>query len=178
MTLQQRIRELKLKHERELAPLRRELADLRRQDKARRAAKPAVARKGRTPEQRAIEREYAEFALNETHCWACGRTRWDKPDWWHLPLLLERCHIVSKPRVEDCRACVVLCSLCHRISHGDTFTYCELPPLTKAHLLWIKREHGGYDPAFLARHNVGALPEPVELPVEYLKSQRKFGART
>jgi NAD-dependent dihydropyrimidine dehydrogenase PreA subunit len=148
-------------------------AELRRREKAERPAKVKV-RKVRSAEERAVEREYKALAVNEDNCWACGRDRYDKPDYWNAPFTLERAHIVNKTRVEDCRACVVLCSLCHRISHGDTFSYCELPPLTKAHLLWLKEQHGGCDWEFLAKHRVGALPEMEPLPVEYLESQRTF----
>lgn len=171
--LQRRIRALQSKHALELAPLRRELAEQRRLEKQRRskAERPKAGRKART---RVVDPGYEMFAAQENNCWACGRTRMDKPNYWGAPFLLERAHVCNKPRVEDCRVCVVLCSLCHRISHGDTFTYCELPPLTKAHLLWIKRDRGGYDAAFLAKHNVGALPEPMELPPEYIASQRRF----
>ncbi len=56
---------------------------------------------------------YDEFVLNtdKPWCWYCGRGYTDIPDWWHAPWVIERAHIVNKPRAEDRRAAILLCSL-------------------------------------------------------------------
>jgi len=96
-------------------------------------------------------------------CWACGRSDRDRPSWWNAPWLIERSHIVNKPRAEDRRAVVLLCSLCHRIQHGETFYNLRdapVVPLTVANMLWLKRQHDPafYDRQWLEAHTVGKLP--------------------
>jgi hypothetical protein len=97
-------------------------------------------------------------------CWACINTHsfYDKPDWWFAPWLIERAHIVNKPRAKDRRACILLCSLCHKLSHGEKFARHDGPqvPLTLPQMLWLKRmnDRKFYDREFLQRHHLGKLP--------------------
>ena len=109
--------------------------------------------------------------VDHRFCWACGRPEGyrGKPGWWHGPFRLERAHIVNKPRVEDRRVCVILCSLCHRIAHGDRFTECKLPRLRIDHLLWLKRrfDRQFYDRKFMQRHSIRKLPPLYPIPAAY-----------
>ena len=97
-------------------------------------------------------------------CWHCGLGAWERPDDWSAPWLIERAHIVSAPRVEDRRVIIMLCSLCHRIQHGENLGAMagDRRQLTLPHMLWIKRQadRGWWDPGFLERHHVGKLPAP------------------
>jgi hypothetical protein len=52
-------------------------------------------------------------------CWACGRGLEDQPRNWWGPWLIERAHIVYHPRCKVRQAIVLLCSLCHKVSHGE-----------------------------------------------------------
>jgi len=73
---------------------------------------------------------------------------------------------VNSPRVESRKCCVLLCSLCHRIQHGDRFTYdltgggrfplCTQTPLTLEELLTMKRDRDPdfFDPEVLASCSV------------------------
>lgn len=98
-------------------------------------------------------------------CWYCGRRcgDWqsDKPAWWHGPWTLHRAHVASHPRRADRRAVVLLCPICHGLTHGDR--YPQLPDAvapTLAELLWLKRtrDPGWYDRAWLQRHSTRLLP--------------------
>jgi hypothetical protein len=104
-------------------------------------------------------------------CWACGRSDYDRPPWWSAPWLIERAHICNKPRRLDVRAVVLLCSACHRTSHGERLVRWSLPKLTLENLLWIKlmRDPEGFDPEFLQTSSVRLLPSPVQPPLVYLK---------
>lgn len=114
-------------------------------------------------------KEYEDFVKKTEHnfCWSCGRTDSyrDKPSWWYVPWILERAHIVNKPRREDRRCVVILCSLCHRISHGDKFL--EVPSgfeLTQENMLWIKlvADPSWYDREFMQKCSVRIIPDPIE----------------
>ena len=79
-------------------------------------------------------------------CWSCGRTANQRPRWWCAPWLIERAHIVNNPRLERREVCLLLCSLCHKVDHGERFP--ELPhlkPLTMVEKLQAKRR---FDPDF------------------------------
>ena len=114
--------------------------------------------------------EYARMALEGLHCWACGRSLMQWPHDWGAPWVIERAHIVHNPRVEDRRAVILLDSACHRTSHGERIAGWELPQLTVAMMLWLKRERDPafYDLAFLQKHSIKRLPEPEPPPQEYL----------
>lgn len=95
-------------------------------------------------------------------CWYCGRGPHGVPCGWYGPWLIERAHLVSKPRREDSRAVVALCSLCHRLSHGLAVAAegGELTPPTLANMLWLKRRFDAarYDREFLGECIIGRLP--------------------
>lgn len=98
-------------------------------------------------------------------CWLCGSDL--QPAWWAGRWALERAHIVNKPRREDRRAVVILCSICHRVSHGERIR--DAPEITREHLLWIKRELDGefYDPVFLQENSVTQIGLPTK-PETYM----------
>lgn len=114
---------------------------------------------------------YDTFA--QTHplpwCWACGRGEYERPRWWHAPFLVERAHIVARPRREDIRAICLLCSACHKCSHGEHISKWNLPRLTTANLVWLKAERDteNLDLAFLQKCSVRIIPEPEPLPEIY-----------
>lgn len=134
--------------------------------------------------KRAAKRKTAEYEAYCTMymdhpqmwCWACGRDWLGRPEWWHGPWVIERAHIVNKPRAEDRRAVNFLCSACHDTQHGETLAGWGLPKLTVANMLWLKREHDPqfYDRDFLQKHSVQRLPEPEEPPAVFLESYRSF----
>lgn len=148
-------------------------AILRELSRRRRAAKPKRQTSARKRDALAKE-AWELFARSEKHCWACGRTRTDVPHFWWARWLLERAHVVNKTRIRNPKACVVLCSCCHKLAHGEKVAGCELPPLTKSHLLHLLMEHQAVDWTLLRKHNVGALPDPEPLPLEYIRSMYKF----
>lgn len=118
-------------------------------------------------------REYEVFAEVHPHffCWACGRTgRYqDKPAWWFGPWLIERAHIANKPRARDRRAVILLCSLCHRVQHGERFKGSDLPQLTTENMRWLKccADSEWYDEEFLRRHSIRRDMLVHEPPREY-----------
>lgn len=100
-------------------------------------------------------------------CWACGANR--KPLTYYGPWLIERAHICNKPRREDRRLVVMLCSVCHKFSHGERLGGLERPKLLVEHLLGLKQEfdRDWFDLEFLQRHSLKILPEVATLPPEY-----------
>lgn len=119
--------------------------------------------------------EYRHFKSNTLWpvCWACGRDESQRPDRWFSEWFLDRAHIVNKPRIEDVRAVVLLCRLCHSRASGARIPGCQghdWPRLTVAHLLWLKRRFQPelYDRAFLQRYSVRILPRAQKLPACYL----------
>lgn len=112
-------------------------------------------------------------------CWACGRTRKfsDKPQGWFGLWGLDRAHIVSGYAVEDRRAIVILCKLCHMLQHGYRVVSSRprgWPKLTLGNMLWLKRHRdpGHFDLEFLRKLSIKTLPSPEEPPscyaLEYL----------
>lgn len=104
---------------------------------------------------------YADFAREFDFCWQCGwrEGRFDT-GFWHVKL--DVAHVVggSGRRKKDRRAIVRLCQFpCHRLAHGDVIRHngLELPKLTMANLLWLKREYDPdyFDPFYIARIQVG-----------------------
>lgn len=95
------------------------------------------------------ELSFDRFLLSTYYpwCWWCGRTGQDVPLDWCAPFLIERAHIVNLPRVLDRRACVLLCSLCHRSQHGGVFSSMLAVPSLR-NMLWIKRR---FDPVYFSR---------------------------
>jgi len=78
-------------------------------------------------------------------CWRCGRTRRLRPSFWHATFKMERHHIVRNPRLKRRECIVVLCSLCHRIQHGDRFPEDPRKPLSLEYLIDLKRQ---WDPDY------------------------------
>ena len=114
---------------------------------------------------------YATFA--QTHacpwCWACGRSERERPRWWYAPFIVERAHIVSRPRKEHIKAVCLLCSACHKASHGEHISKWELPRLTTGMLVWLKAnfDQENFDRDFLQTCSVRILPQPEPLPDIY-----------
>jgi hypothetical protein len=116
--------------------------------------------------------------LSETNlpwCWACGRGERDKPSWWYAPWLVERAHICNKPRLEDRRMVVLLCSACHKTQHGERFPQWALPRLTLPNMLWLKQERDAefWDVAKLQSCAVQLLPEPIPPAAGFLSEYER-----
>ena len=121
---------------------------------------------------------YASF-LEDTRfpfCWYCGAFSHQRPDWWFAPFLIERAHVVNKPRREDPRAIILLCSACHKAAHGERFRAYARKPLDKPGMLFLKSylDSANFDLAWLQKHSVRILPKPVspgetieEIPVVF-----------
>jgi len=117
------------------------------------------------------------------YCWCCGRPSSDPPVWWSGPFLIERAHIVNKPRSEDRRAVILLCSLCHRIQHGEIHREVEYakpyPAITLANMLWLKWKYDRdfFDLGFLRSRSVQELPKKEIVHRRYrnaFKSRQPF----
>lgn len=128
------------------------------------------------------DRESFDRFIHETDspwCWWCGRDCMQAPKGWHAPWIIERAHIVNKPRLKDRRVCVLLCSRCHKLSHGEWFPDFDLPRPTLAHMLALKEI---FDKEFVAmklvrRCSVRRLPEPENPPVVVMReytSRRRY----
>lgn len=89
----------------------------------------------------------------------------DRPANWAGQWLIERAHIVNKPRVEDRRVCILLCTRCHQRSHG-----LSAPTITQAHMVWLKHKFDPdhYDRAFMQQYSVGALPRAQKVPAYFV----------
>lgn len=119
---------------------------------------------------------YKYFAAFHHHpwCWYCGRGAMDGP---FQPFLIERAHIVNKPRVEDVRAVMLLCSLCHRRQHGAIIVSPKIEPfkeLTLQNMLWLKKYHDpdNYDRQWLQDHHDSLLPQAAR-PSKYFEQHYK-----
>lgn len=121
---------------------------------------------------------YDEMPLIFDRCWGCGRTERDRPLWWFAPFLVERAHFVNKPRRQDRRVVVMLCSLCHRKQHGERFPEDVegLPPLTLAGMLYLKslRDPEFFEPEFAQQCSIKRIPAP-EVPGEHIQAFAKRG---
>lgn len=110
---------------------------------------------------------YEMFKIDHRYpwCWWCGRSEYDAPEGWFGPFLVERAHIVNKPRVQDVRAVVLLCSLCHRAQHGAIVKN-ALPQCMEGHMIWMKRVFDArvHDMEFLQQHSVGRLARTCKPP--------------
>ncbi len=107
-------------------------------------------------------------------CWWCGRTTLQRPQQWYAPFIIERAHVVNKPRRLDRRVAVLLCSRCHKLEHGEQFGNAshmiERPTLPE--LLWLKRaiDPEFWDRAYMQANSVQVLPrarKPKALGVEF-----------
>ena len=123
---------------------------------------------------------YRQMRETADHCWACGRTvsYRDRPDFWFTDWYLHRAHLVNKSRVEHVKCVVILCPLCHGLSHGTRYAGApDAVRLTLAHLLWLKRvfDPDNYDRKFLQAHAVQKLPRAARPPRWYAD---QYQART
>ena len=111
---------------------------------------------------------YDEMREQFSSCWACFADR--RPVNYFVPWMIERAHIVNKPRREDRRLVVMLCSICHKANHGERISRHERPRLTVAMMVGLKIEHDSLwvDLEYMQRHSVRRISEAVELPEEYL----------
>ena len=111
-------------------------------------------------------RYYDDIRREIRSCWYCNAER--APVWWYAPWLIERAHIVNKPRRTDRRVVVMLCSTCHKRSHGERFSGVDWPILSVANMLWLKLnlDPDWWDPAFLQKQSIRRLPEP-EMPAKF-----------
>ena len=126
--------------------------------------------------------DYKHFLANTLYpwCWACGRGEYDPPPGWFAPWHIERAHIFRGwARVDDVKAIVLLCSLCHKTSHREQVILDgmenPLPRLWPEHLLDLKRRFDpeNYDREWLKTRCLGKLPHCVKLPALYLAEYRK-----
>ncbi len=121
---------------------------------------------------------YADFLLNTDFawCWWCGRM-YDSPANWHAPWLIERAHIVSALRLKDRRVAALLCSLCHRKSHGQEIPLvdCNLPAPTLGNMLWLKRTFDSdyYDLKILRRYHDQKLPRVTAPSIQVMEAYVK-----
>jgi hypothetical protein len=125
-----------------------------------------------------IKSEYKNMPTE--FCWNCGRTAHDWPEWFGAPWIMQRHHIVNKPRLEDRRCVIVLCHLCHFGAwHGERYPQWIRPRLTLAHALWIKRavDPQYYDRQILQRCSVRILPRAAKPPAIFLReyASRRVG---
>ena len=134
-----------------------------------------------TAEEVAAEYDACRQNTDCPWCWACGRSDRDRPADWGGPWLIERAHIVSQPRRRDTRHIVLLCSRCHRLSHGDRFRVGGdyLPQLSQANLVELKRVRDAtrYDRASMASCCVGSLPRAAKLPQWFRDEYNRRRAR-
>lgn len=102
-------------------------------------------------------------------CWACGRGERCQPPWWGAPWFLHRHHIVRSPRVQDRRAVILLCPICHGRIHGDRYPQAPGVGVSLPGQLWLKRTHDPqfYDRKFLAALHIGRLPRAHPVYREY-----------
>jgi hypothetical protein len=106
---------------------------------------------------------------------------YDVPEGWHGPWFIERCHMIPfSIRIEDVRAIVLLCSLCHKTSHGErvilTAGANPLPRIHPEHMLDLKRrfDRPNYDREWLKERYGWRVPARSEkLPAIYLAQYRE-----
>jgi hypothetical protein len=117
-------------------------------------------------------------------CWLCGRTA--PPNNWYGPWWLQIAHIASgqgrAKRVDDARAVVLLCSLCHELHVSDctrlthkTICGSAYPTIDERHTLWLKKyfDPEYYDESFLGRIWIGIPPDPERPPYYWLQEMSK-----
>lgn len=137
--------------------------------------------------KREIAEEYAAFlpSTDFPWCWFCGRDALQRPEGWYGKFLTERAHIVNKPRLENRRSVILLCSLCHKVQHGEQLALPGLAKLivpTLSSILWLKQRFDPkfYDREFLQRSSITKLPTARKPPREVIEnyySRRNTPAR-
>jgi len=98
--------------------------------------------------------EYHAMRSLFASCWFCRATR--KPCDYYGPWVIERAHIVNKPRREDRRLVVMLCTICHKASHGERVAGFVRPKLSAANMAHLKQQHDleWFDLPFINAHSV------------------------
>jgi hypothetical protein len=92
--------------------------------------------------------------------------------------MIERAHIANKPRREDRRLVVMLCTICHKSSHGERVANFSRPKLSANQLLEIKRsvDPEWYDAEFVGKHSIRLMEcEPIDPWYEEEKVRRRGG---
>lgn len=117
-------------------------------------------------------RMFGAFMDEHNHCWACGwepgRVRPISRDNWAAPFRLENHHIIGGSGRKHLRSNLArLCSLCHRLFHGDRIRIQPsvlLPLLHIENVLWLKkaRDPNWYRPEELNDLSIGIVPLPEE----------------
>jgi len=125
------------------------------------------------------QRAYKLILVEYPYCMACGRDATERPAKWGAPWRLERAHLAAGRskmcRHEDRRAVVSLCGRCHLLhsTHGRgvaRINGLELPRLSNAHVLWIKRERDPewWDLAWIQERWLDVVPDPESPPEWFL----------
>lgn len=115
---------------------------------------------------------YKSLIQDFGYCFACGRDNRQRPEGWYAPWRLERAHVAAGRskmcRLEDRRAAIVLCGLCHLLhsTHGTgTATICgvTVPRLSNGNVLWLKevRDIAWWDPDWLQERWTGVMPARI-----------------
>lgn len=114
------------------------------------------------------------FVQENPCCWSCGwRMGKQKvaPD-YAAPVKLENHHVVGGSGRKHLRENLArLCSICHRIFHGDRIRLDNgelIPEINLSHVLYMKRLHDPewYDVEVLNNLAIGVMPDP-EKPDTY-----------
>lgn len=111
------------------------------------------------------------------YCYWCGRSRHDQPRWWSTRFIIERAHVVNKPRRLDRRHAILLCSMCHMMEHGAEFDRSTLRAPTLPEMLMCKWtfDRKYFDRASMQESYVGRLPNRARrLPSAVWSSHRHF----
>lgn len=98
--------------------------------------------------------EYDAMRSLFSSCWFCRASK--KPFDYFGPWCIERAHIVNKPRREDRRLVVMLCTICHKASHGERVAGFVRPKLSAANMAYLKQQHDPewFDLPFINAHSV------------------------
>ena len=126
--------------------------------------------------KRKREREFEEMKSLFRVCWACATRLTCKPDWWNAPWTIHRAHFASNPRLLDRRLVIMLCPVCHFVSHGENYPEDDRPPLTRENMIWIKKavDIVYFDPELIEACLIGRIPEPEPPAQYYLDRNKKF----
>jgi hypothetical protein len=106
-------------------------------------------------------------------CWLSGWRESNPPSNWYAPWWLQIAHIASGSgvarRVNDRRAVVLLCPICHMVHVSDSDKHSSMvingkryPTIDERHTLYIKQQMDPvhYSPEYLSEVWIGRVPEP------------------
>ncbi len=126
-----------------------------------------------TDEQRAM---FAQFMREHPRCWSCGWCQGKAkvaPD-YAGPVKLENHHIVGGSGRKHARWNLArLCSICHRVHHGDRIRLSSgelLPSINRGQVLFLKRAHDStwFDVTKLDSIAIGVMPS-IEPPNKFYR---------